>query len=106
LLEHNPKVVKTDLRMLAKRLIEQAEDPSSITSEKVVMEYERLLAAQSAWIHKALQTKQAKDGTSAPPKGQPAAKALTNQGTASPTRGQAPMTAEDRRAAALAALED
>jgi hypothetical protein len=52
LLEHNPKVVRGDLKMLAKRLIEQAEDPASITSEKVVMEYERLLAAQSAWVHR------------------------------------------------------
>ncbi len=108
LLEHNPKVVKKDLKLLAERLIKQADDPSTVTSEKVVMEYERLLDAQSSWIRKALQAKQpvAKDGTSAPPKGLPAAKALTNQGTASPTREQGPVTRDARREAALASLED
>lgn len=106
LLEHNPKVVQADLKMLAKRLISEAADPETVTSESVVAEYERLLAKQSAWIHKALQTKQAKDGTSAPPKGPKAATALTNQGTASPTREQGPVSRDARRAAALASIED
>jgi len=105
-LKAHPEQARNDLWVIANQLNDKLEPGQVLESETVVAAYEEYLDRQSAWLRGVLAAAAPKDAAVTAPKGTTAPNTLSNRVTASPTRAPGGKSVEDRRAAALASLDD